>query len=134
MGVAYSVDGERGMVCTRGWGELTTEDLQRMYRVMLTDPRIRPGFRQLADWRDITTMSVDRCAVREAAQSHVFGAHVRRAIVVASDVAYGIARMFATYSDDAGQDVAVFQDMASARLWLEGARLYRTQENHGPRR
>ena len=121
MGVAYSVDGERRMVCSRGWGVLTTDDLRGLYRVMLTDPRIRPGFRQLADWRDITTMSVDQFAVREAAQTHVFGDHMRRAIVVASDVAYGIARMFASYSDAAGQDVEVFRDMASAQLWLEAA-------------
>lgn len=43
----------------------------------------------------------------------------RRAIVVASDLQYGLARMFAQLVEPAGQEVRPFRDIDEARRWVE---------------
>jgi hypothetical protein len=42
-----------------------------------------------------------------------------RRVVARSDVAYGMARMFAAFSERAGQEVRIFREMVPAEVWLE---------------
>ena len=121
MGATYTVDVKLRLVRSRAWGVLTTADVQGLYGRMMADERIAPGFRQLADWRSVTSMQVSQSAVAEAAHLRLFDAHMRRAIVVASDVAFGIARMFAAHAEESGQDVQIFRDMATAEIWLDSS-------------
>jgi hypothetical protein len=47
-----------------------------------------------------------------------FGAGARRAIVVGSDVVYGMARMYQILRDTAPDHLEVFRDLASNVAWL----------------
>jgi hypothetical protein len=119
MGMSYKIDQERRLVITRGWGELTTHELADVMSQILLDPRFDPSYRSLGDLRDVTSIAVDTLATAQTATSPLFADGTRRAIVATSDVAYGMARMFAAYSERTGHQVCVFRDMASAEAWLE---------------
>ena|SRR3954470_8142071 len=118
MGMSYKIDQERRLVITRGWGELTTRELVEVMSQILLDPRFDPSYRSLGDLRDVTSIAVDTMATAQTAASPLFADGARRAIVATSDVAYGMARMFAAYSERAGHEVCVFREMAPAEAWL----------------
>jgi hypothetical protein len=44
---------------------------------------------------------------------------MRRALVAATDHAYGLSRIFAAYADTGLQEVKVFRDMPAAERWLD---------------
>ena len=115
----YRIDQERGIVFTRGWGELSTRQLFDVMSQILLDPRFDPGYRSLGDLRDVTSITVDTFATAQAAASPLFADGTRRAIVASSDVAFGMARMFASFSERSGQEVRVFRDMQLAEAWLD---------------
>jgi hypothetical protein len=117
--MTYKIDQERRIVLTRAWGELTTRQLFDVMSEMLLDPRFDPSYRSLGDLRDVTRITVDAMATAQAAASPVFAEGARRAIVATSDEAFGMARMFASFSERAGQYVRVFRDMGLARAWLD---------------
>ena len=52
------------------------------------------------------------------ALSHVFHSGVPRAIIVANDEQYSLARMFAAYSEVDGQNVQIFREAEGAKEWL----------------
>jgi uncharacterized protein YbaA (DUF1428 family) len=119
MGMSYKIDQERRLVVTRGWGELSSRELFDVMSQIMSDPRFDPTYRSLGDLRDVTSVTVDPMATAQTAASPLFADGVRRAIVATSDVAYGMARMFAAYSERAGQEVRIFREMALAEAWLE---------------
>lgn len=118
MGMSYKIDQERRLVITRGWGELSTRELLDVISQILSDPRFDPDYRSLGDLRDVTSVSVDTMATAQVAAAPLFADGARRAIVATSDVAYGMARMFAAYSERAGYEVHIFREMAPAEEWL----------------
>ena len=115
----YRIDPERRLVLTRGWGELSTRELADVMSRILLDPRFDPTYRSLGDLREVTAVTVDPMATAQAAASPLFADGTRRAIVATSDVAFGMARMFATFSERSGQEVRVFRDMSLAEAWLD---------------
>jgi hypothetical protein len=117
--MTYRIDPERRLVLTRAWGELSTRELADVMSRILLDPRFDPTYRSLGDLREVTTITVDTMATAQAAASPLFASGTRRAIVATSDVAFGMARMFATFSERSGQEVRVFRDVALAEAWLE---------------
>ena len=119
MPTSYNIDSTRNLVCSRGWGVLTTEDLYEHYAKMLADPRFDPGFRQLADLREVTALTIDATAIAQSAAVPTFDSHARRAIVASSDIAYGMSRMFSLYAESSGQTVQVFRTMEEANEWLD---------------
>jgi len=119
MGMSYKIDPARRVVLTRGWGVLTTRELVDVTTEILLDPRFDPTYRSLGDLREVTDITVDTVAAAETAATPLFVAGTRRAIVATSDVAYGMARMFATFAARSGQDVRVFRELHLAEEWLE---------------
>jgi hypothetical protein len=70
MPASYLIDPARGVVFSRAWGVLTDEEILAHGRVLRADARLTPGFRQLADFRDVTTLGVTSEGVRRAAQNN----------------------------------------------------------------
>ena len=68
---------------------------------------------------DATEILVGSEMVRDAARNQFFAPGVRRALVATSDVAFGMARMYAIASEHAGQTIEVFRDMNAAEAWLD---------------
>ena len=117
--MSYKIDSARRLVLTRAWGELSSRELFDVMSQILLDPRFDPTYRSLGDLRDVTSITVDAMETAQTAASPLFAKGARRAIVATSDVAFGMARMFATFSERAGHEVRVFRDMALAEAWLD---------------
>jgi hypothetical protein len=117
--MSYKIDRERRIVLTRGWGELSTRELFDVMSRILLDPRFDPTYRSLGDLRDVTSITVDVMETAQTAASPLFAEGTRRAIVATADVAFGMARMFASFSERTGQEVRVFRDMTLAEAWLD---------------
>jgi hypothetical protein len=117
--MSYKIDSARRVVITRGWGLLTARELADVTTQILLDPRFDPTYRSLGDLREVTAISVDTIASAHTAATPLFVAGTRRAIVATADVAFGMARMFATFAERAGQDVRVFRELHLAEEWLE---------------
>ena len=119
MPTSYRIDPSRGLVLSRAWGILSSEEMQDHYHRLLTDPGFRSSYRQLGDLRAVTEFTVGSWAMVETAAAPIFDAGTRRALVAPSDLGYGLSRMFAVYSERTEQDVRVFRDMAEAAAWLD---------------
>lgn len=97
---------------------MSEDEVEDHNRRLGEDARFVPHFRQLVDVTGLTEILYDAAAVRKAAEKHVFAKGVRRAIVAASDAAFGMSRMWAIQSELKGQRIEVFRDMDSAKMWL----------------
>jgi hypothetical protein len=119
MPMSYSIVPEQRLVLCRAWGVLSNEDLHEHYRNIAADPQFRPEYRQFGDLRAVTRLIADSTAIAAAASLTVFAPGARRALVAPSDITFGLARMFASYAEDAGQLVRVFREVRDAEEWLE---------------
>lgn len=118
MGLSYQIDHVRRVVLTRGWGTVTTDDVQDATSKLLADARFDPAYASLTDLRDVDLADVDPMIVAETASIPMYDARSRRAVVASTDAVYGMARMFASYAERAGQVVRVFRQLDEAELWL----------------
>ena len=118
MGMNYRIDDARRIVMTRGWGVVSTRDLQDLTSRILLDPRFDPSYRSLADLSEVTEVLVNTMSMAETATTPLFVSGTRRAIVAASDLVFGVASTFAAMSIRAGHEVRVFRRMADAEAWL----------------
>jgi hypothetical protein len=115
---SFEIDPQRELVICRAWGSLSDDELRAHYKRLMADPNFRPGYRQIADLREVTDFTVDSRTIEEVARMQVFEPGTRRAFIAPTGVAYGLARMFSTHSAASGQDLRVFNNAASAEAWL----------------
>jgi len=114
----YSIDPARSLVLSRAWDVLSGADLSRHARTLASDPGFKPDFNQLCDFRDVTEVRADAAAIRELAALNPFGAGARRALVVSSDVVFGMARMYQILTETSPDEFEVFRDLDEALKWL----------------
>ena len=119
MPVSFAIDRDRTLVLSRAWGVLTDRQLIGAARALAADPGFQPHFRQLADLHAVTSVQVSGAGIRSMARVVPFGRGSRRAIVVSSDAAYGLARMFETLRSDLADEVEVFRSLEAALAWLK---------------
>ena len=115
---AYTIDLARSLVLSRGWGVVTDRELLAHVRALTADPRFAPHFRQLADLRDVTDMQVTASTIREMVRLNPFWAGARRALVVTSDVVFGMARMYQILRDESPDELRIFRKVDDALQWL----------------
>jgi hypothetical protein len=120
MPASYSIDRRRGLVHSRTWGVVTSDELLDHYRRIAADPDFRPSFRQLGNMREVTAFPVSAASIACAASRTAFAPRTRRALVAPTDLAFELARMFAMYSGEVGQLVRVFRNDHEAEVWLDG--------------
>jgi len=118
MPCSYLIDVARKIVFSRGWGALTDEELHTHAKTLIADPRFAPGFRQLADFRDLTEVLVTSDGVKILAQRNPFPPHARRAVVAPGDAAFGMSRMFETFMEADPEQFRVFRVMEPALEWV----------------
>ena len=114
----YIIDSARSLVLSRAWNVLTGADLSRHARILAADRGFKPHFSQLCDMRDVTEIRADAAAIRELAALNPFGAGSRRALVVASDVMFGMARMYQILTEPSPDEFELFRDFDQALNWL----------------
>ena len=118
MPCSYSIDLARSLVLSRGWGVLTDGELLAHVRALTIDPRFVPNFHQLADLRDVADVEVTPSTVKEMARLNPYGNGSRRAVVVTSDLLFGMARMYQILRDEPDDELEIFRTVDDALRWL----------------
>jgi hypothetical protein len=119
MPASFVIDHQLKLVRSKGWGVLVEDDLETTQRALREDTQFEPMYRQVWDFTEVTEMKVTSKAIRRLALTSPFAPLARRAIVVNSDVAHGMARMYALMGDRDPNDFRIFRDMALALTWLD---------------
>ena len=122
MQVHRTIDEIKGIVCTTITGEISLRDIQADMARLASEPSYRPQMRGLIDLRQATSlMSTDEMLTLtqliKSSPRTVSGA--RRALLVGSDLMYGLYRMFESFSSGGTVHYHVFFDENEARQWLE---------------
>ena len=115
----FYIDAPRRLVFSRGTGVLTFADCRGHMERLLGEPGFRPEFNQLIDFRDVTDVAISAEEIVLLAARNVFSPKSRRAFVVANDLQFGLARMFRSYRENAGEKgIQIFREMKEALVWL----------------
>jgi hypothetical protein len=115
---SYLIDVADGIVYTRTWGMLADDEIIAHAETLKADDRFRRTFRQIALFVDATGIILTAEAIRSVATNNPFPPSARRAFVVSTDEAYGLARMFMLYLDADPKQFGIFRDMESAWAWI----------------
>ena len=127
MPITHDIDHDRKLVHARVSGTLTKDDAFSFQREVWSDPAVR-GYNQLIDASGMTNVDIpfpSSDAMRElaglAASMDDPGVKTRFAIVATSALAYGLARMYATYralDPRSTRSISVFRSLDEATAWL----------------
>ena len=120
MPAEYRIDRSKRLIHSRAWGVMTDQDLVANRTALFADPGFSPDFDQLYDLSEVTEVKVSSTVLLHLAMSSRFSPLARRAVVVTSDVAYGMARMYAMLTGHE-DTIQVFRDRPSAVQWLEAS-------------
>ena len=113
---SFYIDAARGIVFTTASGDLTMEEALAYAEALRDDPDFRPTMNALVDARTLTSV-FSATEVRQLARVTPFRAESRRAIVVASDLQFGLGRMYVLTTGEDRPKARVFKDMQEARAW-----------------
>ena len=119
MPCGYIIDLARSLVLSRGWGIVTDRELLAHVRALTIDPRFVRNLHQLADLRDVTDVEVTAATIRKMASLNPYGDGSRRAVVVTSDLLFGMARMYQILRDEPTDELEIFRTLDDALRWLE---------------
>jgi hypothetical protein len=123
MPLSYSIDSELGIVRIVVVGGATQSEQTGLADAWSNDPHYKPGMPILLDNR-LREEVVSSGHIREMAdltkKSDVLEPGTRCAVVVASDVEFGLTRMYATLAEGGPMETRVFRDIAEAEDWLTG--------------
>ena len=116
----FIIDTDLGVVFSCGSGALSYADTVGHMNRLTSDARFRPDFRQIMDFREATPVQITSAEILELAEREVFGPCSRRAFVVASDLQFGLCRMFGLHREARGEPtIRIFRDMPEAIAWIE---------------
>jgi len=119
MATTYEINAERGVIVVTVTGDLTDEGLFDMHRRLAEDPAVRRDFALLFDLREAHGESVTTDGVRAlAGLPLVLSPESRRAVVVPTDLGFGMARVYGMRREAKGSKVEVFRDFAEACRWI----------------
>ena len=115
----HRIDVTERIVYIHAWGRVTNEDLTGRRAALAADPDFRPEFDRIVyDFAGVTELEVSTETLAGLATSTLFAPSARRAVVVSSHEAFGLARMCATMTG--GEDrIQVFFDHDRAMVWLK---------------
>jgi hypothetical protein len=116
----YKIDVADRLVRVRVHGTLSDADLLEGDRALRDDPEFDPAYYQLVDLREADGSSVTAAGIGSlAARPPLFTPTARRAIVVRSELGFGMGRMFELQRDGQSGEIRVFRDLQQARSWLD---------------
>jgi hypothetical protein len=82
-----------------------------------------PGIDSIWDFRKTTSASVTNDDLKEIARYNerigpIRGPKWKAALVVSTDLFFGLARMFEAFADSAPNEIKVFRNMEEATAWI----------------
>ncbi len=119
MPATYQLDVAHRLVWSRAWGTITNDELAAHSKHLRANPRFAPDFRQLQDLTEIREFKVTSAGLQNLARLNPFGKGARRAVLVASNLAFGLARMHEMLRGNSADELRVFRQRALAMEWLE---------------
>ena len=123
MPISYRIDLERNLALTTASGTLTDDDVLQLKARLLRDPDFKPGMKELSDIRSIDRLDVTPAGVRAVVQQDKRDrAHVashKLALVLATEVAFGLVRMYQILTQSTMENVGVFRNIDEANAWLQ---------------
>lgn len=115
----FFIDVPLSMVFSKATGEFGLAEAQEHMDRLLRHPDFRPEFTQLADFREITTVTLTHQEISRLAARRIFSNTSKRAFVVSSNLQFGLSRMFGTLRGFEGETgIHVFREMEKALAWL----------------
>jgi hypothetical protein len=115
----FKIDNERRLVMSTIAGVFTLADGLAHQEKLLKHPDFDPGFSQLLDCTHVARVELTPEDVRRLAQTSIFSPDARRAILVESDLAFGLARMFVIFRESFGEKgIRVFRNLDEALYWV----------------
>lgn len=122
MPIQYRVEPERDLIRVVMKGAVGEESFEQYKRQIVGDPAFSPEFARLYDLREVTSAPTT-AQVRSLVDTIVRRAlptSAKRAIVVSSDVSYGMFRMLGSLLEgQTREQFHVFRAMDDALAWLE---------------
>ncbi len=119
MATTNQMDHENELIITTVTGLLDDEDLLAVDLLCRDNPEFKPEYDQLVDLRLAQVQAITRDGVQALAnRPPLFIRTSRRAIVVATDMGYGMARMFELMRDSRAGEIRIFREMTEAKAWL----------------
>ena len=122
MPMTYVIDRHTHLVRITGTGVLTDEEMIQCVLDLRGDPALEPDMSTLSDMRDIEVAFTEqgiKTMVEVMKQTSELRKKAKAAIVVGSDLAFGMGRMFEMRADESvDPSFMIFRDMDAAREWL----------------
>jgi hypothetical protein len=111
MGVHFSIDVEARLVSYVVEGLITTDHARAFFATVLVHPDFEPGFHFLGDRREVTdepdSSYIRAVSLEVLARQAVLGP-CRWAVLVATDISYGMARMWGLLTHSSGVEIRPF--------------------------
>ncbi len=115
MPLDFIINAEHRIVVCHGTGVFNLSNTRQFRARMMADRHFSPEMSQVIDFRDISEIKATAKDVQQLAEDTVFSKESRRAFVVASQLQFGLSRMFGTLREVAGEkQFRVFRDMDEA--------------------
>jgi hypothetical protein len=119
MPVSYRIFGTRDFILSTARGRITDGELLDHQRMLLGDQDFDPSYPQLDDFRDAEMDQVSTGCIQTLAKTKAASKRgSKRALVVQSEIAYGLARMLQALREGSRQEIQVFRDLDHALGWL----------------
>jgi hypothetical protein len=119
MRVSREIDRIHRVILLGVSGPLEDAGLLSLAADLRSDPEVKPDFALLIDLREASGLAVTAAGVRAlVAQPLILSPASRRAVVVPSDLGFGMARMYEMLREDGGGATRAFRDFAEARRWV----------------
>jgi hypothetical protein len=100
-------------------GELWDQELLSLANELKKEPQVEPDFSLLIDLRQAKGGNVTRVGVSALAKVPLaLSPASRRAVVVPSELGFGMARMYGLMRDERDGTMQVFRDFDEAQRWV----------------
>jgi hypothetical protein len=115
---SYQIDKARRLIISTAVGFLTGAEILAHQQQLQRDPDFNPDCSQIFDCTGVTGNSLSADDIKAIATKTIFSARSRRAVVVATDDQFGLARMFEILREGQGEyGIRVFRDQERAFQW-----------------
>jgi hypothetical protein len=121
MPISYHIDRDLGLLVVKAVGAIRDKDVQRYKSALMDDPNLECVRKEICDFREATVaMSPERMGEVARVHEAVFDGvgSTMCAVIVSSDLLYGLVRMYTHCVGGLGHEVLPFRDVPEALEWL----------------
>ena len=120
MAILYRIDPGQRLVEMHISGEINVAEVEENLGRLIADPAYRPEYNALVDLSESPTLftSEQIRSLADYVRHRMPMASSRRAVVVKTDVAFGLIRMYEAFTEDLPRSFRVFRSLKDAQEWL----------------